>query len=341
MALYKRGDTWWLSISHAGKRLQKSTGTTEKVAAQRFHDQVKAELWQQQHLGVKPQHTWKEAVMRWLQESQHKRSLKEDQRHLRWVDSYLGDCTLSQITRDLLERIATDKEKRDVEPSTVNRLMATVRCVLRKAEREWDWLDKAPNVRMRKEENKRIRWLTPVEAYGLIQELPPHLSDMAAFTLATGLRCSNVTHLQWTEIDWSNQHAWIHPDQAKGKKAIPVPLNTNAIAILQKWQGKHPQFVFTYKDVPIRQCNTKAWRKALIRAGIENFRWHDLRHTWASWHVQNGTSLHELQQLGGWRSHEMVLRYAHLGGRELKQAAERIHVTNLLHSHARPSVMEQ
>lgn len=75
----------------------------------------------------------------------------------------------------------------------------------------------------------------------------------------------------------------------------------------------------------------KAWKKALKRAGIENFRWHDLRHTWTSWHVQNGTSLQELQQLGGWTSFNMVLRYAHLNSDQLQNAAERITGTNLVH----------
>ncbi|MFH1044450.1 MAG: tyrosine-type recombinase/integrase, partial [Pseudomonadota bacterium] len=60
------------------------------------------------------------------------------------------------------------------------------------------------------------------------------------------------------------------------------------------------------------QVNGKAWKGALDRAGITAFRWHDLRHTWATWHVLSGTSLHELKELGGWQSLEMVLRYAHL-----------------------------
>ena len=90
--------------------------------------------------------------------------------------------------------------------------------------------------------------------------------------------------------------------------------------------------MFTYKGNPVTRCNNHAWHKALIRAGIENFRWHDLRHTWASWHVQNGTSLQELQQLGGWSSFEMVLRYAHLSSEHLKQAAERIQKKTNYHS---------
>jgi integrase len=63
--------------------------------------------------------------------------------------------------------------------------------------------------------------------------------------------------------------------------------------------------------------NTKSWRAALVRAGIENFRWHDLRHTWASWHIQNGTPLNVLKELGGWADLSMVLRYAHLTSEHL------------------------
>ncbi|OGT48074.1 MAG: hypothetical protein A3F17_06220 [Gammaproteobacteria bacterium RIFCSPHIGHO2_12_FULL_41_15] len=78
--------------------------------------------------------------------------------------------------------------------------------------------------------------------------------------------------------------------------------------------------VFTYQGKPIIQVSMRAWRKALKRIKLENFRWHDLRHTLASWHVQNGTSLHELQILGGWSNFEMVLRYAHLSSNHLRTA---------------------
>ena len=73
---------------------------------------------------------------------------------------------------------------------------------------------------------------------------------------------------------------------------------------------------------PIRWVNTRAWRKALTRAGIENFRWHDLRHTWASWHVQNGTPLYVVQEMGAWESEGMVRRYAHLAPANLQRHAE-------------------
>lgn len=156
---------------------------------------------------------------------------------------------------------------------------------------------------------------------------------MAIFRLATGLRQSNVKNLKWDNVDLLKQHAWVHADEAKGAKAIAVPLNVDALDILQKQVGIHPRFVFTYHGKPVTNVNTRAWRMALQRAGIKDFRWHDLRHTWASWHVQSGTSLQELQLLGGWSSFSMVLRYAHLSSDHLRSAANRICVTKSLHAH--------
>jgi len=331
MALYRRGNIWWIDINHNGRRIQQSTGTKVKVTAQKVHDKIKADLWKNRFLEETPNKTWMEAVTRWLKEAEHKRSLESDRYHLRWLDKHLKNYSLNQITRDLIDKVADKKLDEGVKPSSVNRMLEVVRAILRKAELEWDWLAKAPPIRMRKEDTKRIRWLTPEEANRLIQELPEHLADLARFSLATGLRKSNVTNLEWSEINLSKRHALIHPDQAKANKAIPVPLNETAVSVIQKQIGKHIRFVFTYGGKHITQCNTKAWRNALKRAGIKNFRWHDLRHTWASWHVQNGTSLQELQQLGGWTSFEMVLRYAHLSSDHLKEAAERVvNVTNSL-----------
>jgi integrase len=87
------------------------------------------------------------------------------------------------------------------------------------------------------------------------------------------------------------------------------------------WSG-HPGTPL--QRAQIIKAETAAWKKALKRAGIEDFRWHDLRHTWASWHVQSGTPLHVLQELSGWTSFEMVRKYAHLAPEHLAAHAARI-----------------
>jgi len=190
------------------------------------------------------------------------------------------------------------------------------------ARKHWEWIDHVPHVRMLKEPRKRIRWLTHEEVATLLTHLPQHLQHTVRFSLATGLRQSNVTGLEWSQVDLERRVAWIHADQSKSGRPIGVPLNSEAVILLREQVGKHRKFCFTYKGKRVLKCNTKAWRGGLTKAGIENFRWHDLRHTWASWHVQNGTPMHVLQELGGWSDIRMVQRYAHLAPENLAIYAE-------------------
>ena len=182
---------------------------------------------------------------------------------------------------------------------------------------DWEWIDRVPAIRLQPNPVRRIRWLKREEADRLLSILPPHQAALVRFSLATGLRERNVTRLEWSQVDLTRRVAWIHPDQAKAKKPIGVPLNDEAMAVLRQEAGKHDKRVFTWQGRPIDKANTRAWRRALKEVGIESFRWHDLRHTWASWHVQNGTPLHVLQELGGWSCFSMVQRYAHLSAEHL------------------------
>ena len=332
MSLYQRGNIWWTRFtSPNGKRIRKSTFTEDKKQAQEYEDRLKAELWRQQQLGEKPRRTWQEAVARWCQEKETKSDFKKDLGRLRWLHTYLGDCYLDEISRDYVDHIAYTK-KSESSASTANRHLALIRSILNCAKDDWEWIDRVPRFRLFSEPKKRVRFLTQQQAQGLIQELPQHLALMARFTLATGLRQRNVSFLEWSQIDISRAVAWIHPDQSKSKKAITVPLNQDALSVLEECGGVHASYVFTYKGKPVARTSTAAFKKACQRAKIENFVWHDLRHTWASWHVQQGTTLQELMELGGWSSMEMVLRYAHFAGEHLQTAAKNIEGTNLAQS---------
>lgn len=330
MSLYRRDEIWWISVTTPdGKRIRRSTRTVDKKQAQEFHDQLKADLWRIHQLGEKPRRSWKEAVIRWLNESSHLSTIKNCRAALRWADNYLGDLMLDQVSRDVLDTLSEAKKNEGVSNATVNRTLEVIRSVLRKACFDWEWIERVPKVRMLPEPKRRIRWLTKEESEVLISELPEHLAAMVRFSLATGLRQANVKELEWSQIDLENRRAWIHPDQAKARKAIAVPLNADAMNVLNELTGKHEKYVFTFRKNSINQVNTKAWKKALKRAGIDDFRWHDLRHTWASWHVQQGTPLHVLQELGGWESVEMVKRYAHLNSSHLAGYAEAISQSEL------------
>ena len=261
--------------------------------------------------------TWDDAVERWLFEKADKASLHSDKCIIRWLDPLLSGLPLGDIGRTVVDAITLKKIKSGVANGTVNRMLALLRAVLRKAAYEWEWMGAAPRVRLLREPTRRVRYLTATQARRLLEELPSHLAEMATFSLATGLRKSNVTGLQWSQIDLARRMAWVHPDQSKTRRAIAVPLNDDAMRVLAVQTGRHPTYVFAFKGETIVKVSTAAWKKALKRAGIDDFRWHDLRHTWASWHVQNGTPLNVLQELGGWESPQMVRRYAHFSAGHL------------------------
>ncbi|KAA9130882.1 site-specific integrase [Marinihelvus fidelis] len=329
MSLFKRGETWWVRFTAPnGRRIRQSARTTDKRLAQEYEDTLKARLWREIQLGEKPRRTWQEAVVQWLREKQHKADIRQDRSKLRWLDSHLANHYLDEIDRETVFEIGETK-RLESSPTTANRYLALIRSILRIARDEWEWLDHIPRVKLYPEPRRRVRWLTHQQAARLLTELPTHLADLATFTLATGLRQRNASFLRWEQVDLRRGMAWVHADESKSGKAIVVPLNDDALEVLRRRHGEHPDYVFTYNGAPVARTTTKAWYKALDRAGISDFRWHDLRHTWASWHVQAGTSLQELQELGGWSCQEMVLRYAHLGGEHLKRASRRIEGTNL------------
>lgn len=274
-------------------------------------------------LTASQRHTWNQAAIRWLRETSHKVDHKNDIARLRWLDKFFADFFLDQITRDVVE-LVIDAKLLEASASTVNRYLAMIRSILRMACDHWEWIQRVPRIRMLREPKRRVRWLKPEEASNLLRELPPHLRAMAVFSLATGLRQRNVSYLRWDQVDLGRGMAWIYADQTKARTAIAVPLTDHAIAIIRAQIGINPEWVFTYKGKPVDRTSTKAWKSALKRAGIENFRWHDLRHTWASWHAQNGTTMQQLMELGGWASMEMVLRYAHFSGEHLKAAARNV-----------------
>jgi len=324
MSLFKRGNTWWIDLTTpGGQRIRCSSGTSDRKQAQECHDQIKVETWRVHRLGEKPDRSWQEAAVQWLKETEHKASHEKDKEILRWLHPYLGALKLSAINRELISRIGEAKAL-ESSKATANRYLALVRAILRRARDEWEWVDWIPKVRLYPQSQRRVRWITREQAETLIAFLPPHQAAMARFALATGLRQRNVCLMEWCQVDMERKTAWVHADQAKARKPIAVPLNAEAMAVLNDQLGQDPKYVFTYQGKPVWQVNTKSWRRAVQRAGLEDFRWHDLRHTWASWHVQAGTPTSVLQEMGAWSTSEMVRRYAHLSAAHLAIHAERI-----------------
>ena len=262
--------------------------------------------------------------MRYLEESTEKKSLSDDRDHLKKLERYLRSQRLDAIDMNALQPFIRDrKEKDEVRNATINRALEIVRRILNLAHQDWRWIRAVPKIRMLKEPRRRVRFLRRDEATRLLESMPKHMKPIVRFALSTGCRASEILGLEWNRVDLTRKVAWLDHGATKSGDGRGIPLNSDAIAALQSTFGQHPRWCFTFGGKRI-QKSSSAWDRARQRAGIEDFRFHDLRHTWASWHVQSGTSLPELMELGGWKSYEMVLRYAHLAPEKLSSVASRI-----------------
>lgn len=324
--LYRRPDSsnWWINATLPnGQRIRQSAGTENREDAEALLAKLKLDAYRGHHFGIKPQRSWREAVIRYLEIKGTLRSFRDVQRICRQLDPYLGHLMLDHINGDVIWKVIQGETKKGNKPATVNRYLATIRSLLRMARDEWQWIDSFPKIRMLPGEVERDRWLTREEADRLIACCAPHFAALVRFALATGCRAAEITGLEWSRVDLSRQTAWVN--QTKNGTPRGVPLNEDATAVLREQLGKHPRFCFTYEGRPLTSDVTNtAWFTALKRAGITDFRFHDLRHTWASWHRQAGTSCDELKDLGGWKSRTMVDRYAKFATDNLLSAASRI-----------------
>lgn len=311
---------WWVRFSIGGVKVRRSSQTTDRAAAEEYESRLRSDFWRQAKLGDRPRYTWAEAVKRWYAEASS-RDKKRDRERLAWFDQYLEGVALRDIDRSTIEKLRAVRSL-ESSPSTANRYLALLRMILRKAHRDWDWIEKAPIVPMFPIERTEHAFLTRQQFAALLRELPAHLVDLAEFSVETGLRMRNATGLDWQQVDLRRRQLIIPAARAKAGETIAVPLSARAIGVLKRQAGARRGPVFLFRGRAIDDANGSAFKKAAAAAGVPWLRWHDLRHTWASWHIQRGTPPHVLQELGGWKSYEMVRRYAHLSTEHLRRYVE-------------------
>lgn len=310
MSLYKQpgSEVWWASVSVPGHpRLRRSTGEVDRVKAQRVHDELKASLWK-----VDPAlkgRTWGKAVSKWL--SVQDRSDSELLSLAKFARAY-KDRPLSAVTPESIDEALSFCKT----PGTYMRYRTMIAAILNLSD------VKLNLVRRKNKKTKPREWITHEQWEKLYAELPKHMRPMALFSVLTGLRQANVLGLEWSRVDMARKVVWVEAEDMKADEAISIPLSKEALAVLKTVQGQHPQFVFTFRGKPIKEIKT-AFRAACLRAAapaedggavddrLASFTWHGLRHTWATWHIQNGTPVEVLQKLGGWADMRMVMNYAH------------------------------
>lgn len=266
---------------------------------------------------------------------------------------YLYREPLASIGRATFDRFKAGRLKAGRHPSTVNRDLDRLKAALSKAV-EWNLLATNPLLgmkRLKRDIEDRVRYLSPKEERALRKALEAreqrfkarrlsgiqwrvergqeplepltgyvdHLMPMTLMALNTGLRRGEITQLTWPDIDLRKKILTVRAGYAKSGKARHIPLNSEALAVLKQWKKQQPEGVlFNLTSV------TKSWGKLTEHAGIADFRFHDLRHTFASKLVMAGIDLNTVRELLGHGDIKMTLRYAHLAPEHKAAAVEKL-----------------
>jgi integrase len=319
----RQGSPYWQI--HIGRKTRVSSGTTDYDAARELEKVLQQRAWKREKLGDRGAIAFDEAAERWLNGSAKVK--KRDREILDWLSPQIGPEAVSDVAEpETLEEIRKDGIAAGWSHSTIDRVMGTVSAVLRDCLKRGE-LERAPMVPMYHPPKGEPRYLTPPELDRLCWHLPMHLALAARVAVHTLLRMRAMLKLTKSRVDLGKARAWVPSEHQKAGRSFGLPLNSEAVRALRAlWliAPRESPYIFTWAGKPIDDCNTLAFQSAVKRAGLAPFRWHDLRHTGASWAVQSGVTLPELMLLGDWRDYRSVLRYAHLAPSQAVKAADRV-----------------
>lgn len=270
--------------------------------------------------------------------SKHPKRLKDQTIHLNWWRDSYGSRALIEITSALLTQAREELLKATTPSgtlrtnSTVNRYLSTMSSAFTMAFKELQWISENPFKRVSKlkEGGGRNRFLTKEELHTFLeccqQNRNPHLFGMVLIAALMGLRFGEVASLKWKHVDLENGFITIETTKNGDRRAVPLPEQV-ACHLKSLERPKHPEdYVFPSRDPTKRHPLSmirKAFKKALKQAGIEDFRYHDLRHTCASHLAMNGATQGELMEILGHRSPSMTRRYAHFSREHISRVLQK------------------
>jgi len=331
MGLFKRGQTWWIRFTYKGKQIRKSTETNDRKLAERIYHKVLGEVAEGKWFEKLPgeEKTFKEMMEKYMKEYSvpTKASSDRDKRSLLHLLPFLGNYTVTAISSSLISRYKVMRRDEGAAPATINRELALMKHAFNLAIKEWEWTKENPvaKISMEKEDNKRDRWLTDEEEEKLLKVCPEWLKELVVFALNTGMRLGEILSLTWEGVDLFRKTVTIFKSKNKERRTIPV--NATVFEMLKaktKVRSIKTNLVFHSENHSRRDVSNvdKSFKIRVDKAGIENFHFHDLRHTFATRLVQSRKDLYEVQMLLGHKTSAMTQRYAHHNPESLRGAVE-------------------
>jgi integrase len=323
MGIFKKEKTWYIDYYVNGKRRREAVGQNRKMA-EKVLAKRKVQIAEKRFLDVvkKPKTTLPELAIKYMEYAKtNKLSWERDAYSLKALIGLLGNSSLLEITPLRIEEYKSNRLQ-SVSNATVNRELACLKHMFTKAI-HWRICDSNPvkSVKMLKERNERIRYLTSEEVKRLLECISARIKPIVIVALHTGMRRNEILKLKKEDIDFKQRLIFIK--NSKNGKPREIPMAEQVYDALKSSSSQSKsQYVFSEHQsrhiVDIRG----GFGNALRQAGIENFRFHDLRHTFASHLVMSGIDLLTVKELLGHQSINMTLRYAHLSPDHKRKAVE-------------------
>lgn len=322
MALFKRGQVWWMRFSYNGQQVRRSTEVTDKRLAEKIYHKVMAQVAEGKWFERLPgeDKTFREMMEKYM--SEHSEKNKSPKSHIRdkslsnHLIQFFGDLTVSKISPKLVNEYKTRRRDEGAAPATVNKELNLMSHAFNLAIKEWEWVRENPVGKVSKEKVNNLieRWLTPEDEDRLLTFSPEWLRDIIVFAINSGLRQGEILNLKWPQVDLFRKTITIL--EQKNNDRDTLPLNERTLEVLKsRAKVRHitSSFVFFNSNGNRIEARNlmRAFYSATGKAKLDDLRFHDLRHTFATRLVQAGVDIYTVQRLGRWKTISMVMRYAH------------------------------
>ncbi|MBI2026400.1 MAG: site-specific integrase [Deltaproteobacteria bacterium] len=323
MKLFKRGKFWWIDIHEKNKRKRISTKAESKTDALKIFNKIlEARFQRKWNLEISGQdRRLSDLLERFLlthsKARKKKGSYDRDVAAAKHLSRLLKNPNLAELSSALMSEYRDIRIGEGASSSSIRKEMNLLDHALRYA-KQWQWISYDPIGKVEKPSMppEKERWLSFDEEQDLMRICPAWLQEIILFALETGLRRGELIHLTWNRVNLDEGTLYFAPHDQKNKTSSTLPVSDIAWDILKSRytsRRQNQQFVFISKDDKQLSGNalSKAFDRACGKAKIHDFRFHDLRHTFATRLVQAGVDLYTIQALGRWKSITMVKRHAH------------------------------
>ena len=332
--LRKRGKVYYFEFMYKGRRYYEKIGAVSKTVAKEIANEIRSRIIRGEYIPQKKKVSFSEAMevyISWYMARSYARekSKKEYERRVRAIGEYFKNYQLNAISKAVIENYKRKRLEEGIKRTTLNRELTILKSIFERA-KEMGLLDGEPPKieKVKGEEEEIVRFLTEEEAQRLISACPEWFKPVVIFALNTGLRAGEIFSLRWEDVDFESKTIAVKSEFSKSKKKRLIPMNTAVYNLLKNLERKEHGYIFTnrfglpykYEDKTYR----RVFKTACEKAGIKDFRFHDLRHTFASWVAMNSKDIYAVKHLLGHSSLSSTKRYAHLTDSYLKAAVESV-----------------